>query len=128
MIWCFYSTFCSFVDLFLEEPIFGCKALKVLIFYFIISKNICQYVFDKRQNGWTDWAQILCGTSHDPGKVSGCTEFWKVIPKHLCFFVKFWKSTKNNHQICKSFLYCFFRCLHIEPQLKVEIEDERKAP
>jgi len=27
-----------------------------------------QFVSNKRQNGLTDRAQILCGTSHDPGK------------------------------------------------------------
>jgi len=30
--------------------------------------NIRQFVSNKRQNGLTDRAQILCGTSHDPGK------------------------------------------------------------
>ena len=27
-----------------------------------------QFVSNKRQNGLTDRGQILCGTSHDPGK------------------------------------------------------------
>jgi len=26
----------------------------------------CLLVSNKRKNSWTDWANILCGTSHDP--------------------------------------------------------------
>ena len=26
---------------------------------------VCLFVSNKRQNGWTDWAQIFCGTSRD---------------------------------------------------------------
>jgi len=28
--------------------------------------SVCPFVSNKRQNGWTDLAQILCGTSHIP--------------------------------------------------------------
>jgi len=28
--------------------------------------SVCLFVTDKRQNGWIDWAQIFCGTSHNP--------------------------------------------------------------
>ena len=28
--------------------------------------GVCLFVSNKRQNGWSDLAQILCGTSHDP--------------------------------------------------------------
>ena len=40
------------------------KALYQYIYFACLS--VCLFVTDKRQNGETDWAQILCGTSHDP--------------------------------------------------------------
>jgi len=37
--------------------------LSVLVF---VCLSVCLFVSNKRQNGWTDRAQIFCGTSRDP--------------------------------------------------------------
>ena len=35
------------------------------IFFMYVWLSDCLFVSNKRQNNWNDWAQILCGTSHD---------------------------------------------------------------
>ena len=40
----------------------------IYIIMYILCLSVCPFVSNKCQNGWTDWAQILCGASHDPGK------------------------------------------------------------
>ena len=40
----------------------------IYIIMYILCLSVCPFVSNKRQNGWTDWAQILCRASHDPGK------------------------------------------------------------
>jgi len=35
------------------------------IYKFGLSVSVCLFVSNKRQNGWTDRAQIFCGTSPD---------------------------------------------------------------
>jgi len=37
----------------------------MLLFYYILYVSVCPFVNNKRENGWTDQAQILCGTSYD---------------------------------------------------------------
>ena len=36
---------------------------------------VCLFVSNKRQNGWTDRAQIFCGTIETPGKVYEWSKF-----------------------------------------------------
>ena len=48
---------------------------------------VCVFVSKKRQNGWTDQAQILCGNSRDPRE--GFMNYQNIW--NLAFFVKFWK-------------------------------------
>jgi len=44
--------------------------------------SVCLFVSNKRQNGWTDRAQILSGTLHNPaGKIYECSELQKVVSK-----------------------------------------------
>ena len=64
---CNISTFFVFT----ESEVF--KNLEFEIIYFIwkiytllVCLFVCLIVSNKRQNGWTDWTQILCGTSHNP--------------------------------------------------------------
>ena len=52
---------------------------------------VCPFVSNKRQNGWTDQAQIFCGISHDHRE-----GLWMMkIKKKLC-----WKA----FYFCKNFL------------------------
>ena len=88
---------------------------------------------NKRQNGWTDRAQILCGTSHDPREGLWMLRITKTCIQTLLIFVKFKTARKNIWNIRElSFvivLYCTtIRCSHKEPQLKVKIENGRDAP
>ena len=43
----------------------GCKS-PVYIYIWLVWVSVCLFVSNKRQNGWTDPAQIFCGTSRDP--------------------------------------------------------------
>ena len=40
--------------------------------------SVCLFVSNKRQNGWTDRAQIFCGTSHDPREGLWMIKFLKI--------------------------------------------------
>jgi len=47
-------------------------------------------VSNKRQNGWTDQAQILCLTSHDPSQGSFMNDQnFKNLPPKSLIFIKF---------------------------------------
>ena len=63
---------------------------------------VCFFVSNKRQNGWTDWAQIFCGTSRDP------REGFKNLPPSKFDFWKFWNSTNFFFEIPRNFLFLFF--------------------
>ena len=82
---------------------------------------------NKRQNGWTDRAHILCGTSHDLREGLRMLKITKMCPKvFLDFFVKFWKNVRKN--IIKSANFFFLlillrRCSQIESQLTIGRED-----
>jgi len=52
------------------------------------------FVSEKRQNGWTDPAQILYGTSRDPREGFYDQNFKKFGLK-VFIFVQFWKCTKK---------------------------------
>ena len=51
------------------------KIIHRLYFLYLNSKlffslSVCLFVSNKRQNGWTGWARIFCGTSQDEGSQS----------------------------------------------------------
>ena len=59
----------------------------VNLFVNLACLSVCLCVSNKRQNGWTDQAHILCGTSYvAPGKVYGKSDFKYVILKY--FYLK----------------------------------------
>ena len=70
---------------------------------------VCLFVSNKRQNGWTDRAQIFFETSRDPRE-----GLWKIKISNTCLhhnaivinFWKFWKSAKffvKIHELLFSF-------------------------
>ena len=61
----------------------------------------CLFVYNKRQNGWTDWSQILCDTSHDPRY----SEFQEVVSKFFDF-CKILKLQKNKIVNPQNLLLC----------------------
>ena len=75
-------------------------ALRTSYIYTFLS--ICLFVFNKRQKGWTDWAQLffLRGTLYDPRKDLRILRITKSCVQNLLSFVKFWPSKTNvNTQI-----------------------------
>ena len=54
-----------------------------LLYIYFACLFVCLFVYDKRQNGRTDRARILCVTSHDPRKALcnikiGRKKSWKI--------------------------------------------------
>ena len=66
----------------------GCLGVWLFVCPFVSNSNT-------RQNGWTDQAQIFCGTSHNPRKVYGCSKLHKFVSKSFWFLSDFEKSRKN---------------------------------
>ena len=67
------------------------------------------FVSNKRQNGWTDRAQILCGTLRDPTEGLWMIKISKICVEKFIILVKFWKCAKKYDEIRK--LFCLFCCL-----------------
>ena len=65
--------------------------LSIYIYIYFLGLSVCLFVTNKHQNGWTNRAQILCGTSYNPKKGLCLLRIQKVVSK-------FWKFTKK----CKS--------------------------
>ena len=96
-----------------SEPSWNiCKINFTSIYKFGLSVclSVCLFESNKRQNGWTDRAQIFCGTSRDSRE-----GLWIIKISNICLhkirfpliFLKFWKSTKLFVKIRELFLFCF---------------------
>jgi len=57
---------------------------------------VCPFVSNKRQKGWTDLIQFLCGTSHE-----------KNVFKNVWFLLNFENARKFFIKSAKFFRYCF---------------------
>ena len=79
------------------------------------SLSVCLFVSNKRQNGWTDRAQILCGTSRDPGK--GNDQNLTNFVFKIFYFWKFWKCAKKYNEIRKLFLLLFYTAQREDAQV-----------
>ena len=83
------------------------KNISIYKFSLTICLSVCLYTINVK-NGWTDRAQILCGTSRDPRK-----GLWMI--KNF-YFVRFWKCAKKYYEIRKLFfVFCFI--LYIDKML-----------
>ena len=99
------------------------------------SWNVPSPIFsNKRQNGFTDWAQILCETSHHPreGLWNMDAQNHKLHPK-VCDFCEILKICdkiiENREFFFVIVLYCAKRkSSQKESQLKGKIEDGREEP
>ena len=47
----------------------------LFIYFVLVCLFLCLLVSIKRQNGWTDWAQILCWTSHNPREYENTKDY-----------------------------------------------------
>ena len=74
-----------------------CNIYKNLFIYFA-----CQIVSNKRQRGWTNRAQILCGTlynKHDPKKGFWIIKISKRSLQQNLISIKLWKSARKCLQL-----------------------------
>ena len=77
--------------------------------------GVCLFVSNKRQNGWIDWAQILCGTSHGPKEGLCMNKDTKITLQQNSIFIKIWKSTKFFFTKSANFLFVFvWQCIQRE--------------
>ena len=89
---------------------------------------VCLLVFNKRQHGLTDRAQIFCGASRDPMGRFMDDRIFKFFFCNKIRFLKIWKSM--NVFFIKSPIFCLFLFHNVneEKMFTIEIEDWRKAP
>ena len=86
------------------------KVASIYKFGFSVMVFVCLFVSNKRQNGWTDRAQIFCRTSHDHRE-----GLWMIKISNICLhqnsifskFLKILKSRKFFAKICELFLFRF---------------------
>ena len=77
------------------------------IFIYKFRLSVCLFVSNKRQNGWTDRAQILCETSRDPREGLCMIKIFKKCVLKVFIFVKCRKCAKKYYEIRKLFCFCF---------------------
>ena len=90
----------------------------------------CLFVSNKRQNGWTDRAQIFCGTSRDSRE-----GLWIIKISNICLHqnsivIKFFKILKIREIFCENprIIFVFFYDVHKENMFTINLEDGREAP
>ena len=88
------------------------------------------FVSNKRQNGWTDRAQIFCGTSWDPRE-----GLWMIEILNICLYqnsivIKFFKILKIREIFCENprIIFVLFYDVHKENMFTTNLEDGREAP
>jgi len=91
---------------------------------------VCLFVSNKRQNGWTDRAQILCGTSRDQGE-----GLWRIKISNICLHqnsivIKFLKILKIREIFCENprIIFVLFYDVQKENMFTINLEDGREAP
>ena len=81
--------------------------IKSSIYIYLRCLSVCLFVSKKRQNGWTDRAQILCGISHDPREGLRMIQISKVSLQQNSVYIKFWKYTKIFIKSANFFCFSF---------------------
>ena len=69
----------------------------------LVCPSVCLFVSNKRQIGWTDRAQILCGAS-TPGKIYECKNYKRMSTKFFDFR-KILKIHKKMIKTTKKFIF-----------------------
>jgi len=91
---------------------------------------VCLFVSNKRQNGWTDRAQIFCGTSRDPRKGLWMIKILNICLHQNSIFIKFFKILKIHEIFCENprIIFVLFYDVHKENMFTIYLEDRREAP
>ena len=89
--------------------------------------SVCLFVSNKRQNSWTDRAQIFCGTSRDHRE-----GLWMIKISNICLhqnsiFIKFLKILKIHEIFCVNprIIFVLFYDVHKENMFTINLEDGR---
>ena len=100
-------------------------ASKFYIFCLSVLVFLAMFVSNKRQNGWTDRAQILCGTSHDPRE-----GLWRIkISKLASNKIRFSLNLKNprNFFIKSANFFSLFYNVYNYKLFTIKIENGLEA-
>ena len=129
----FFLVIFSLTGLFFWSFIFYKFSLSIFYMYvyccllFIV---VCLFVSNKRQNGWTDRAQIFCGTSRDSRE-----GLWIIKISNMCLYqnsivIKFFKILKIREIFCENprIIFILFYDVHKENMFRTNLEDVREAP
>ena len=91
---------------------------------------VCLFVSNKRQNGWTDRAQIFSGTSRYPRE-----GLWIIKISNICLHqnsivITFLKILKIREIFCENprIIFVLFYDVHKENMFTINLEDRREAP
>ena len=92
--------------------------------------SVCLFVSNKRQNGWTDRAQIFCGTSRDHREGLWMIKISNIYPYQTSIFIKFLKILKIHEIFCENprIIFVMFYDVHKENMFTINLEDGREAP
>ena len=92
--------------------------------------SVCLFVSNKRQNGWTDRAQIFCGTSRDPRGGLWMIKFSKICLHQNSIFENF--ENPRNFFLKIREIFCFYYLLTRRSPVYFiftnEIKYRREAP
>ena len=92
--------------------------------------SVCLFVSNKRQNGWTDRAQIFCGTSRDSREGLWIIKFSNICLHQNSIVIKFFKILKIREIFCENprIIFILFYDVHKENMFRTNLEDGREAP
>ena len=92
--------------------------------------SVCLFGSNKRQNGWTDRAQIFCGTSRDFRE-----GLWIIKISNICLHqnsivIKFFQILKIREFFCENprIIFVLFYDVHKENMFTINLGDGREAP
>ena len=92
--------------------------------------GVCLFVSNKRQNGWTDRAQIFCGTSRVPREGLWIIKISNICPHQNSIVIKFLKILKIREIVCENprIIFILFYDVQKENMFRTDLEDGREAP
>ena len=106
------------------------KCTKFYLYINLACLSVCLFVSNKRQNGWTDRAQIFCGTSRDSREGLWIIKISNICLQQNSIVIKFFKILKIREIFCENPRIIFVLCydVHKENMFTINLEDGREAP
>ena len=92
--------------------------------------SVCLFVSNKRQNGWTDRAQIFCVASMDSREGVWIIKISNICLHQNSIVIKFLKILKIREIFCENprIIFVLFYHVHKENMFRTNLEDGREAP